>query len=103
MITSPEWLKETLMYSGVASFGGLIGHLMREQGKTTFKLTLLETVGAGFAGYLVMQLCVALGTPEIWIGIIVGVSGLIGTKATIGVLERFVRQRLGIGDKEDKS
>lgn len=98
---SPEWLEKTLTYVGLAASGGAIGHLMRPGDRKTLGSTLLEAAGAGFVGYLVLQLCVASNLSIEWTGVVVGTSGFLGANATIGMLERFVYQRLGFGKKDD--
>ena len=72
-----SWLKLG-GYIVLAATGGILGHILRtlDQGhKISWVRTALEGLGAGFVGALVLFSCQAIGLPELWSGVIVGVAG----------------------------
>lgn len=92
------WFKATA-YSLLASVGGLIGYLMRKidaQEKISWLQALLQTIGAGFVGLLILLTCMEFNFSLQWTGVIVGVFGWLGANVTIRVLERLVLKKLGI-------
>ncbi len=94
------WFKVTC-YALFASFGGMMGHLLRniDDGKPINWLrAMLEGCAAGFVGLLVLFACQAMVLSESWTGVIVGVSGWLGASTTIKMLETVVRKKLGVGD-----
>ncbi len=98
-----EWWFKATTYAAFASVGGTLGHLLRisqRDGTVVLWKTLLEGFSAGFVGLLVFFVCQANNLNEQWTGVIVGVCGWLGASATIAMLERLVRKRLGI--EEDK-
>lgn len=97
------WWIQAILYSGFASFGGLMGHLLRsvESGqRITWGRALLEAGSAGFVGVLVLLMCQAMGLSQEWTGVIVGMSGWLGATATIRIIEAVVRKRIGIEKSE---
>lgn len=99
-----EWL-QAAFYSAIASFGGLLGYIMREHDRgndLTLGRALVEAASSGFVGFLVMLLCRAMGLDLLWSGFLVGLCGWLGATASIRILERVVYDKLGIKrDKED--
>ena len=99
--TPPEliaWLKQ-LAYSTFAAFGGMMGYLMRTMDKKqplSFVRAVVEALGAGFVGYIVLQLCSAMRLSPEWTGVVVGVLGWLGANASIRLLERVVIKKLGL-------
>lgn len=92
------WLK-AMMYAALASFGGLMGALLRAQHDDklfSWKKILIEAVAAGFVGVLVMFACNELNLSEKWTGVIVGVCGWLGANASIVMLEKLVYSKMGI-------
>lgn len=90
---------EALMFTGLASFAGLMGYLMRNSNDRrviTWERSLLETMASGFIGFLTVLLCRALNIPYEWTGFIAGVLGWLGATASIQLFERIVRKKLGI-------
>lgn len=98
----------------LAAFGGLLGYIMREHDKGNKLIVwraVTEALSSGFVGFLVMLLCQAMDVDARYSGFIVGVFGWLGASASIRLLERLVRQRLGLpvdngpaaktGDKDD--
>lgn len=101
--TDPDfnWIK-VLAFAAFASFGGVMGHLMRtlDQGaKINWAKAGMEGLAAGFVGLLVLMACSAMQIDESWTGVIVGVSGWMGANASIRVLETLVFKRLGISQE----
>ncbi len=90
---------ETAVFTGLASFAGLMGYLMRNSNDRrviTWERSLLETFASGFIGFLTVLLCRALSIPYEWTGFIAGVLGWLGATASIQLFERIVRKKLGI-------
>lgn len=101
-MTPPDekWF-ETLVFTGLASFAGLMGYLMRNANDRriiTWERSILETLASGFVGFLTVLLCRAMHVPYEWTGFIAGVLGWLGATATMQLFERIVRKKLGIGN-----
>jgi len=93
-----SWLR-VFAYASFAAIGGFLGHVMRTMDakeKINWVRAALEGIAAGFVGLLVMLACNAMGVPAQWTGVIVGVCGWLGANATIRILEKMVRKKLGI-------
>lgn len=93
------WWLRAVAYTLFASFGGVMGHLMRSidaKEKADWPRATLEGASAGFVGLIVLLICQALELSEQWTGVTVGVSGWLGANATIRMLEGLVRDKLGI-------
>jgi len=93
------WWVKALAYIAFSSIGGIFGHLMRtfeKKESVHWGRACIEGLSAGFVGLLVLLMCQATGLSEQWTGVIVGVSGWLGASATIRLLERMVRKRLGV-------
>lgn len=93
-----SWIKMTA-YGLFAALGGVMGHAMRvidSKEKLRLGPAALEGFAAGFVGVLVLMVCSAMNLSEQWTGVIVGVSGWLGARATIKMLETLVYERLGI-------
>jgi hypothetical protein len=93
-----NWL-EALIFSGLASFAGLMGYLMRnvnDRRVITWERTLLETFASGFIGFMSMLICKAMNLSYEWTGVIVGVLGWLGATVSMQLFERIVRKKLGI-------
>ncbi len=93
-----SWV-QLVLFPALAMIGGALGHVLRtlDAGKAvSLWRTLLESLAAGFVGFLVMLLCQALSaTPQI-AGVVVGVCGWLGATVSIRMLEKWVRRWLGI-------
>lgn len=99
-----SWFK-VLSYAAFAALGGVIGHIMRafdKQEKIVLGRAIVEGVGAGFVGLLVLFACQALNLSEQWTGVTVGLSGWLGANATIKVLESLVYKKLGLSKTPPK-
>lgn len=102
----PEAIK-TILYTALASGGGLLGYLMRtlenEDEKIHWGKALVQAAGSGFTGFLVLMMCRAMGLSDLWTGAIVGFFGWMGAAATIVVLEKVIYRKLGVTkDDSDK-
>jgi hypothetical protein len=100
------WWFKAFAYAAFASFGGVMGHLLRtidKSEKINWGRAALEGCSAGFVGLLVLFACQAMNLSEHWTGVIVGVGGWLGASTTIKMLESLVRKRLGIeGDQSNE-
>lgn len=100
MNTNSEFdIIEVLSFAGFSSLGGLLGYLMRQHTrnqKITFTRAVLEAVASGFVGVIAMFLCYAINLPWYWSGVIVGVLSWLGAEASILVISRAVRAKLGL-------
>lgn len=99
---------EILQFAGFSAMGGLLGYLMRQATREQpIKLSraTLEAVASGFIGIVMMFLCHAIGLPWYWSGAVVGVLGWLGAEASIVVIARVIRGKVGldlIPEKEKK-
>ena len=99
---------EILQFAGFSAIGGLLGYLMRQATREQpIKLSraTLEAVASGFIGVIAMFLCHAIGLPWYWSGTVVGVLGWLGAEASIVVIARAIRGKIGLDltpEKEKK-
>jgi len=98
----PEFLRgqwiQTALYSLLAMVGGAMGYIMRSiaaGAKIFFWRAIAEATASGFVGVLVTLLCQALHLNLQWTGVVVGVCGWLGARATIVMLESVVAHRIG--------
>jgi LydA holin phage, holin superfamily III len=95
------WIKDAI-YGLFAMFGGMMGHLMRtidRRRKINWCRAVLEGCSAGFGGLLILMVCQEINLSEQWTGVIVGVSGWLGSNATIRMLESILLKKLGISEQ----
>lgn len=100
------WWVKAICYALFASFGGVMGHLLRTIHKDEAILwgrATVEGLSAAFVGVIVMLLCQTMGLSDAWTGVIVGVCGWLGATATISILERMVRKKLGVSEDQNGS
>lgn len=86
-------------YIALGMFAGAIGYIQRQfsNNKPIGKWhVLVEALGAGLVGYLLMLVCMELGLSPNWTGTIVGTGGWLGASATIRIIERYVFRKLGV-------
>ncbi|QDB70878.1 hypothetical protein [Pseudomonas virus PBPA162] len=97
------WLKLT-GYAAFSAAGGFLGELLRtmDQGRIQWSRSVVQGMGAGFTGIVVVLLCQAMGLSDQWTGAVVGVLGWLGARASMVVVEKVVYKRLGIIRKEPK-
>lgn len=94
--------QKTIAYVLLAMIAGLLGHLMRvveRGGKIKWLVACLEACASGFVGYLAILMCKAMGLSYEWTGVIVGLLGWLGASASVKIIEKVVRRRLGIADE----
>lgn len=94
--------RKTLVFILLAAIAGLLGHLMRvieRGGKVKWLVAGLQTCASAFVGYLAILMCKALGLSYEWTGVIVGLLGWLGAAASVKLIEKVVRKRLGIADE----
>lgn len=97
-----EEVRKTLAFVLLASIAGLLGHLMRvidRGGKIKWLVAGLEGCSSGFVGFLAMLMCKAMDLSYEWTGIVVGLLGWLGAAASVKIVEKVVRDRLGVDDK----
>ncbi len=95
---SDSWI-ETLMFTALAAFAGLMGYLMRnanDKRLVTWERSVLETLASGFIGFLTVMMCRAMHIPYEWTGFIAGVLGWLGATASMTLFESIIRKKLGI-------
>ncbi|MEO8993215.1 MAG: phage holin family protein [Rhodanobacter sp.] len=89
-------------YPIFAAVGGLLGYLLRtlDAGLRVSKWrAVIESLGAGFVGEIVLLMCKALGLGWQWTGVMTGVCGWLGATVSIRLLEKVVRKKLGVADE----
>lgn len=94
-----EFMK-SWVYIVIAAIGGVLGHMMRKldsQQGINMGETILQGIGAAFAGYLVLLGCRALGVPPDVFGVIIGLCGWLGADASLMMLQSYVYKKLNIG------
>lgn len=92
---------QLLLYPVFAAFGGFLGYVLRAMDagtKVSMWRAVIEAAAAGFVGVLVMLACEAMHLSAQWTGVMVGVCGWLGATASIRMLERVVRRKLGVSD-----
>lgn len=102
MKESVEWL-QTVLWAGFAFFGGTIGYVMRridKSEKVIWWRVLLEGCAAAFTGVLVLLVCQQMQLSLQWTGVAVGVCGWLGASWTIGMLEKVLSNKFGLGRNE---
>lgn len=82
--------------------GGLIGYLLRSR-RVKLRDLIVEGLGAGFVGAIVSMAAkyYELGAPET--GVLVGVSALIGARATMQFIREQLAERFNIGKKKSET
>ncbi|WP_081232276.1 phage holin family protein [Pseudomonas chlororaphis] len=88
------------IYVAIAALGGMLGHMMRRRGvQEPIKVgeTLLQGVGAAFAGYLVLLACRSSGINPDVTGVIIGLCGWLGADATLVLLQDYIYKKIKVG------
>lgn len=89
------------LFAGVA---GVLGYVMRMMDAGTpvqFWRSVVEGSSAGFVGLLAMWLCQAVHVGPEWTAVTVGVSGWMGARASIQMLQRAVWRKFGLNRSQD--
>ena len=92
-----------ISYIALATFAGAIGHIMRQSAENKpigVWRVVIEALGAGLVGYLIMLICQAMELGPQWTGVAVGVCGGLGASASMRILERYVFRKLGVTDDD---
>lgn len=87
-------------WSVFAAIGGAIGYLMRSK-KIQRRDLIIESLGAGFIGAIVSMAAKYYGLPETATGPLVGISALIGARATLTFLKENILRRLAPTNREE--
>lgn len=101
MLPPPNWNQwiDNLFLTAFSAFAGWMGYLLRtmdEGGKIGWLRSFVEAFASGIIGFIVVMMGRALGLSYEWMGVMAGVLGWLGAKASIQVLEKVVRKKLGI-------
>jgi hypothetical protein len=94
------------MYIMIAAIGGVLGHMMRRLGShqpIRIGETVLQGVGAAFAGYLVLLGCRSLNIPPDASGLIIGLCGWLGADATLMLLQDYIYKKIKINAAADET
>lgn len=94
---------ENLALSALAGFAGLLGYTMRtldSKNRPTLLRAMLEAFSSGLIGFIVIMICRATNLDGYWTGAICGVMGWMGAPASIKLLERVLRKKLGVEDTQ---
>ncbi len=92
------WAKG-LAYVVFSAFAGGLGYILRAMNNgynVSWKRVVVEMLGSGFSGVVVLWICQVSKVGAEWTGIIVGITGWLGAQATILALETLVRRKLGL-------
>lgn len=95
-----EEIMRSWIYVSIAAVGGVLGHMMRKLGNQQpiqAGETILQGVGAAFAGYLVLLGCRSANIPPDISGVIIGLCGWLGADATLMLLQTYIYKKLNIG------
>jgi hypothetical protein len=93
-----DWIR-LLAVSAFAAVGGAIGAILRAMDANqplSVTRAVIEFLAAGFVGTLSGLLCSAWGLSIVWTAFIAGTFGMLGARAAIQVLQRFVWNKLGL-------
>jgi len=93
-----DWIR-LLAVSAFAAVGGAIGAVLRAMDASqplSVTRALIEFFAAGFVGALSGLLCSAWGLSIVWTAFIAGTFGMLGARATVQVMQRFVWAKLGL-------
>lgn len=97
---------ETIILSCFGGVGGVLSYLMRtlnDDKVPKLGKLLVEGFSSAFVGLLAMLACKALGADPLWSGVVVGVFGWVGAEASIVMLSKLIRQRLGVENGSNKN
>ncbi len=98
-------IMETVIMASFGAIGGMLSYLMRtlnKDQKPEVSKFIVEGLSSGFVGLLAMLMCKAMSVDPLWSGVIVGVFGWVGAEASIAILSRVIRQRLGVDNGNNK-
>ncbi|MBK5416163.1 phage holin family protein [Pseudomonas sp. TH31] len=98
-------LLRSWVYVAIAAVGGVLGHMMRRLGtnqRIRIGETILQGVGAAFAGYLVLLGCRSIYAPPEISGVAIGLCGWLGADATLMLLQSYIYKKLNIGKVESR-
>lgn len=90
---------EIVLFATFAAIGGTLGYLMRQVSRDLPPKpyrALVEGVSAAFVGILTLMMCKSMGFSWMWSAVIVGSFSWLGAEATILVLVKQIRTRLGL-------
>jgi len=100
---SLNWI-QLIAVAAFAAVGGAIGSILRAMDAAqplSFTRAFVEFIAAGFVGALSGLLCTAWGLSIVWTTFIAGTFGMLGARATIQVMQRFVWTKLGLNRSEE--
>lgn len=92
---------ETIIFGTFAAIGGGLSYIIRTLNKDETPRLLrgtVEALSSAFVGLIAMLACQELGLNYGWSGVVVGVFGWLGAEASIVVLAKLVRNKLGLSN-----
>jgi C4-dicarboxylate transporter len=101
-----EALLHSWIYILIAAIGGVLGHMMRKfsvREKVTIGETLLQGVGAAFAGYLMLLACHSFALPPEVAGVVIGLCGWLGADASLSIMQNYIYKKLRITKDAENS
>ncbi|MDI2145886.1 phage holin family protein [Pseudomonas sp. ITA] len=101
-----EALLHSWIYILIAAVGGVLGHMMRKLGvreKVTMSETLLQGVGAAFAGYLVLLACHSFAVPPEVAGVVIGLCGWLGADASLSIMQNYIYKKLKLSKDSEQN
>jgi hypothetical protein len=100
-----EALLHSWVYILIAAIGGVLGHMMRKlsiREKVNMGETLLQGVGAAFAGYLMLLGCRSFSLPPEVAGVVIGLCGWLGADASLSIMQNYIYKKLQISKDVEK-
>jgi hypothetical protein len=97
-----EQAQELIAMVALAMIAGALASLSRavDAGKKIkFPVVFLEACTSGFVGFLSALMCKSAHLDLEISGVIVGLTGWLGAAASVKIIEKIARRRLGIADE----
>jgi len=92
---------QNLALALLAGFAGLLGYTMRTldaKSRPSVLRGVVEAMSSAMIGFIVIMICRAFNLEFYWTGAMCGFMGWMGAPASIRMLEKLVRNKLGVMD-----